>query len=125
MALSQSGEVLLIDRSTGYGILRIPHSQIADVQVKRSSQVVTDTHHSGRTTLGGLGGSFGMAYTMGGRSSSVSRTVDSYVLELRFQPERNGAVRTAFVPGGGDHRVVEELCAMIRRLEPAPLRMDA
>jgi hypothetical protein len=114
---AHAGEVILTDRTTGYEMLHIPAGQIADVQVKKFSQIITDTRHSGRTTVGGFGGALGMAYTMGGRSTSVTQSQDDYVLEVRYQPERNGAVRTVVIPGGSDHRVVEELCALVRRLE--------
>ena len=117
MVISRSGDILIADRPSGYNVLRIPAQQIADVQVKKFSQIVTDTRHAGRTTLGGFGGAMGMAYTLGGRSTSVTRSVEDYVLEIRYQTERNGEVRTAVVPGGRDHSTVEELCALIRRLE--------
>ena len=65
----------------------------------------------------GSGGSFGAAYTMGGTSTSVTQTVENYALEIRYQLEKNGPVSTVTVPGGSDRRVVEELCATIRRLE--------
>ncbi|MEG3153495.1 hypothetical protein [Sphingomonas sp. RB1R13] len=117
MAITRSGEVVMLDHAHQYEPLRLAPHQIADVRVERQSQQITQTHHGGRTSIAGLGGSFGMAYTMGGRSTSVTSTVDEYVLEIRYQMEKNGPVSTVTVPGGSDRRVVEELCASIRRLE--------
>ena len=116
MAVTRSGEVIILDRAHHYAPLRLAPHQIADVQVERQSRQFTQTHHGGRTSLIGLGGSFGAAYTMGG-STSVTRTVDEYALEIRYQLEKNGPVSTVVVPDGSDRRVVEELCATIRRLE--------
>ena len=117
IAMTGSGDVLILDHAHGYAPLRLEPHQIADVRVERQSQVFTQTRHGGRTSLIGLGGSFGAAYTMGGRSTSVTRTVDEYALEIRYQLVKNGPVDTVTVPGGSDRRVVEELCATIRRLE--------
>lgn len=117
MAMTQLGAVIILDRGHGYAPLQLLPSQIADVQVECNSQQFTQTLHSGRTTAAGLGGSFGMGYTMGGSSSSVTSTVNEYFLEIRYQLERNGPVATIIVPGGRDRRVVEELRATIRRLE--------
>ena len=117
MAVTRSGEVVILDRAHHYAPLRLAPHKIADVQVERQSRQFTQTHHGGRTSLTGLGGSFGAAYTMGGGSTSMTRTVDEYALEIRYQLEKNGPVNTVVVPGGSDRRVVEELCATIRRLE--------
>lgn len=117
MAMTRSGEVVILDRAHEYAPLRLVPDQIADVRVERQSQQFTQTHHGGRTSLMGLGGSFGAAYTMGGASTSVTSTVENYALEIRYQLEKNGPVSTITVPGGSDRRVVEELCATIRRLE--------
>lgn len=117
MGMTRSGEVVILDHAHRYAPLRLAPDQIADVRVERQSQQFTQTHHAGRTSLMGLGGSFGAAYTMGGRSTSVTSTVDEYALEIRYQLEKNGPVNTVTVPGGSDRRVVEELCATIRRLE--------
>ena len=117
MAISRSGDVVILNHAHGYAPLRLAPHQIADVQVERQSRQFTQTHQGGRTSLMGLGGSFGAAYTMGGMSTSVTRTVDEYALEIRYQLEKNGPVSTVIVPGGSDRRVVEELCATVRRLE--------
>lgn len=117
IAITSTGDVVILDHAHGYAPLRLALHQIADVRVERQSQVLTQTHHGGRTSLMGLGSSFGAAYTMGGRSTSVTSTIDEYALEIRYQLEKNGPVSTVVVPGGSDRRVVEELCATIRRLE--------
>lgn len=117
MAMTRSGEVVILDHAHRYAPLRLAPHQIADVQVERQSKQFTQTHHSGRTSLVGLSGSFGAAYTMGGASTSVTQTVENYALEIRYQLEKHGPVSTVTVPGGSDRRVVEELCATIRRLE--------
>jgi hypothetical protein len=117
MALSRTGELIVIDRSHGYVPLRLLPQQIADVHVECNSQQFIHTVHSGRTTIAGFGKSFGLGYTMGGNSTSVASTVSEYFLEIRYQLEKNGAVGTVIVPGGPERRVVEELCATIRRLE--------
>jgi len=117
MAMTRSGEVIIIDRAHHYEPLELLPHQIADVRVECNSQQFTQTLHSGRTTVGGFGKSFGMGYTMGGVSTSVTSTVNEYFLEIRYQLEKNGLVGTVVVPGGRERRVVEELCATIRRLE--------
>lgn len=117
MAMTRSGEVIILDRGHNYRPLRLLPHQIADVRVECNSQQFTQTLHSGRTTVGGFGKSFGLGYTMGGSSTSVTRTVNEFFLEIRYQLEKNGRVATVVVPGGPERRVVEELCATIRRLE--------
>ena len=115
--MSRSGELTILDRSHGYAPLQhLPH-QIADVRVECNSQQFIQTIHSGRTSVAGFGKSFGMGYTMGGSSTSVASTVNEYFLEICYQVEKNGMVGTVVVPGGRERRVVEELCATIRRLE--------
>lgn len=117
MGMTRSGEVIILDHAHHYTPLRLASDQIADVRVERQSQTLTQTHHGSRTSVMGLGSSFGAAYTMGGRSTSVTSTVDEFTLEIRYQLEKNGPVDTVSVPGGSDRRAVEELCATIRRLE--------
>jgi len=117
MAMTRSGEVIILDRGHSYEPLQILPHQVADVRVECNSKQFTQTLHSGRTTIGGFGKSFGMGYTMGGSSTSVTNTLNEYFLEIRYQLEKNGMVSTVVVPGGPERRVVEELCATIRRLE--------
>lgn len=117
MAMSRSGEVIILERGHGYQPLQILPHQLADVRVECNSRQFTQTLHSGRTTIGGFGKSFGMGYTMGGASTAVTNTINEYFLKIRYQLEKNGPVRTVLVPGGPERRVVEELCATIRRLE--------
>ena len=117
MGTTRGGEVIILERGQGYAPLRLAPHQIVDVRVERQSQQVTQTHHSGRTSIAGVSGSLGIAHTLGGSSTSVTRNIEEYVLEIRYQLERNGTVSTVVIPGGTDRRVVEELCATIRRLE--------
>lgn len=117
LALTPAGEIVVIDRSTNYQPLRIAAHQVADVRVERQAQLITHTRHSGRTIVGGFGNSFGIARTLGGSSTSVTRELEQYYLEIRYQLERNGRVETVIVPGGSERRVVEELCATIKRME--------
>lgn len=117
MAMTRSGELIIVDRSQGYVPLRLLPRHIAAVRVECNSQQFIQTIHSGRTSVAGFGKSFGMGYTMGGSSTSVASTVNEYFLEIRYQLEKNGVVGTIIVPGGRERKVVEELCATIRRLE--------
>ncbi|HEY0027418.1 MAG TPA: hypothetical protein VGC35_06070 [Allosphingosinicella sp.] len=117
MGVTRTGELIILDRGHDYVPLQLLPHQIADVRVECDSQQFIQTFHSGRTTVAGFGKSFGMGYTMGGSSTSVASTVNEYFLEIRYQIEKNGAVGTVVVPGGRERRVVEELCATIRRLE--------
>jgi hypothetical protein len=117
MGMTRTGELIIIDRGHGYVPLQLLPHQIADVRVECNSQQFIQTIHSGRTSVMGFGKSFGMGYTMGGSSTSVASTVNEYFLEIRYQLEKNGTVGTVVVPGGRERRVVEELCATIRRLE--------
>jgi hypothetical protein len=117
MGMTRSGKIIILDREHGYVPLQLMPNHIADVKVECNSQEFVETHHSGRTTVGGFGKSFGMGYMMGGRSTSVAQKVNEYFLEIRYQIEKNGPVATVVVPGGAERRVVEELYATIRRLE--------
>lgn len=115
--MTRSGEVIILDRGHDYRALRLLPHQIADVRVECNSLLFTQTLHSSRTAVGGFGKSFGFGYTLGGSSTSVTQTVNKYFLEICYQHEKNGRVATVVVPGGPERRVVEELCATIRRLE--------
>lgn len=117
MAMTRAGEVIILDRAQAYRPLRLRPHQIADVRVECNSRQFIQTLHSGQTTVGRFGKSFGMGYSTGGSSTSVAQTNNEYLLEIRYQLEKNGAVGTVIVPGGPERRVVEELCAAIRRLE--------
>ena len=117
LAITQAGQITIADRSTRYQLLRISPHQVADVRVEQQSQLITHTRHRGGTTLGAFGKGFGAAQTFGGRSTSVTQTLEQFFLELRYQLEKNGAVSTIVVPGGTDRKDVEEICAAIRRLE--------
>lgn len=117
MGMTSSGELIIVDRGHAYEPLKLLPHQIADVRVECNSKQFTQTLHSGRTTLAGFGKSFGMGYTMGGSSTSVTNTINEYFLEIRYQAEKNGMVATVVVPGGRERRVVEELCATIKRLQ--------
>lgn len=117
IAMTRPGEVLIVDHAHDYRLLRLLPAQIAGVKVECNSRQFVETLHSGRTTVGGFGGSFGMGYTMSGRSTSVTNTVNEYFLEIQYQLEKNAMVQTVIVPGGADRRVPEQLCATIRRLE--------
>lgn len=124
LAVTRAGDLLLLSRDAGYQLLRLHPREIADVRVTCTSQHVTQTHNPGRALMGGLGGSFAAGFMLGSRSMSVTSTINEYLLEIRYQLERNGPVGTIFVPGGNDRRVVEELCVTISRLE-APASQDS
>lgn len=87
------------------------------MSVEREARHITHTRHSGGTTIGAFGKGFGAAQTFGGRSTSVTETLEQSFLEIRYQLQKNGEVATIVVPGGTDRKVVEELCVCIRRLE--------
>jgi hypothetical protein len=117
VAISQAGEITVADRSTGYHLLRILPQQVASVKVEREARHITHTRHSGATTLGAFGKGFGVAQTFGGRSTSVTETVEQFFLEICYQLQKNGAVSTVVVPCGPVRRDAEELCMAIERLE--------
>lgn len=117
IAMTRAGEVLIVDYAHDYRLLRLLPAQIAGVKVECNSRQFVETLHSGRTTVGGFSGSFGMGYTLPGRSTTVTNTVNEYFLEIQYQLEKNAMVSTVIVPGGADRRVPQELCATIRRLE--------
>jgi hypothetical protein len=115
-ALTAGGELFLVDRSTAYELLRLAPDQVAGVSVERNVTQVTQTRHSGRSVIGGLGGGLFGAWVSGGRSTSVSRDVEEASLEIRYQLEPNGLVGVAVVPFGADRRSADAACAMISRL---------
>lgn len=115
-ALSSAGELLLVDRSSGYELLRLGPSQVAGVSVEREVTQVTRTRHSGRSVFGGMAGGFFGGWVSGGRSTSVSRAYEEAYLEIRYQVEPNGLVRVAVVPFGDDRRGADSACAMVGRL---------
>jgi len=114
--LTAASELLLVDRSTGYGLVRLSPDHIADVAVEREVTQVTTTRHSGRSVIGGGGGGFFGGWVSGGRSTSVSRNFEEAYLEIRYQLEPNGLVRVAVVPFGSDRRGADAACAMVARL---------
>lgn len=111
------GTLVALVRAHGYQPLTIAASCIADVRVRSDRQMVTSTVHSGRSMIGAGSSSVGLGHMLGGSSSSVSREVGEYFLEIRYQLAHNGPVECLVIPGGGSDRVVEDLCAAIRRLE--------
>lgn len=115
-ALTRAGELLLVDRSSGYELLRLAPDQIAEVSVERDVTQVTTTRHSARTFIGGAGGGLFGGWVSGGRSMSTSRILEDVYLEIRYQLEANGAVGYAVVPFGPDRRGADAACAMIARL---------
>jgi hypothetical protein len=116
-ALTTGGELLLVDRSSGYELLRLTREQIAGVSVERNLTQVTQTRHSGRSVIGGFGGGLFGGWVSGGRSTSVSRDIEEAYLEIRYQLEPNGLVGVAVVPFGADRRTADSACAMIARLQ--------
>ena len=114
-ALTKGGELLLADRSSGYQLLRLTPDRIADVSVEREVTQVTQTRHSGRTVIGGVGGGLFGGWVSGGRSTSVSRDLEEAYLEIRYQLEANGPVAVAVVPFGANRRAADSACAEILR----------
>ena len=114
--LTAGGELLLVDRSTGYELLWLTPGQIADVRIEREVTQVTSTRHSGRSVVGGVGGGLFGGWIGGGRSTSVSRNVEEAYLEIHYQRQVNGMVGVAVAPFGSDRRGADAACAMIRRL---------
>jgi hypothetical protein len=120
LAVSRDGSLVVAARGTGYEQLRLSPRQIADVRVERDVAHVTSTRHSGRTVVGGSGGALMGAHVSGGRSTSVTRTVEDVCIELAYQLEPNGAVGTIIVPFGDDRCRAEATAALIRRLQGQP-----
>lgn len=120
LAVTQTGHVVIADRSTNYNHLWLTKEQIVNVSVEREATHITKTSHSGSFTFGSVSGSgFLSAFTTGGRSSSTTQTVETAFLEIRYQFERNGAVYTLVIPFGEDRRGADELRATIMLLEAA------
>lgn len=117
LGLTAAGQVVVSGLATGYRLLALSPSQIADVKVERRAEVITHTSHSGSTGVGFVGKSFAVGQSFGGRSTSVSQTVEYYALELRYQLERNGKIHTLTIPGDSSRTTVEEICTAIRRME--------
>lgn len=117
LALTRSGKLVIADRSTDYTHLWLSPEQIVNVSVEREATQFTNTKHSGTYTFGGVSqGMFG-AFTTGGRSKSVTTTVETAFLEIRYQLERNGSVYTSVVPFDTDRRGADDVCIAIKRLE--------
>lgn len=110
LAIQRGGHLLLTDRSTGYVPYALGSEQIVGVSVERRATHITDGDTHGHVGL------FGGVKT---QTRSVTRTVESASLEIRYQLEPNGMVRTAVVPFGDDRRGAEELCGTISRLVSA------
>jgi hypothetical protein len=117
IGISDAGEIIVANRATGYHMLRILPHQIGDVSVEREARHITHTRHSGGTTVGAFGGSIGVAQTFGGRSTSVTETIEQFFVEIRYQVRKNGEVSTIVVPCGPVRKDAEELCVAVRRLE--------
>jgi hypothetical protein len=117
-ALTTAGELLLVDRSSGYELLRLGPDQIAGVSVEREVTQVTTTRHSGRSVIGGTGGGLFGGWVSGGRSTSVSHDIEEVSLEIQYQLEVNGPVACSAVPFGPDRRGADAACAMIARMRP-------
>lgn len=122
-ALTTGGELLLVDSSSAYELLRLAPDQIAGVSVEREVTQVTQTRHSGRSVFGGMAGGFFGGWVSGGRSTSVSRNYEAVHLEIRYQLAPNGLVRVAVVPFGEDRCGADAACAMVARLA-ASARLD-
>lgn len=118
LAITRDGQVVIVDRSTDYSHLWLGQGQIVNVSVEREATQITNTKHSGRFTLGGVSrrGLFG-GYTMGGRSKSTTKVVETAFLEIRYQLERNSSVYTSVIPFNANRRGADELCAAITRIE--------
>jgi hypothetical protein len=116
-ALTKGGDLVLVDRSTGYEIVRLTPDLIAGVSVEREVTQVTETRHSGRSVIGGVGGGIFGGWISGGRSTSVSRDVEEAYLEICYQLEPHGLARVAVVPFGSDRRGAQAACAMIARVQ--------
>ena len=118
LTVTQRGELVLVDRSTSYEELWLHPKQISNVSVEREATQITNTRHGGRFALGGVSSSgFFGGYTFGGRSRSVTQTVETAFLEIHYQLERNGMTYTTVIPFGADRRGADALCATITRLE--------
>jgi hypothetical protein len=117
-AITGRGHVVIATYDTDYQQRWLNVGQIVEVSVERDATVFTQTRESGRFTFGGFSGGLFGGFTTGGRANSVSTTVETAFLEIRYQLERNGSVQTCVVPFGNDRRGADEWRAMIGRLQP-------
>lgn len=119
LSITQRGDVVLVDRATGYQQLWLNPSNLVAVNVEREAKLITNTKHSGRLSVGGASGGLLGGYLLGGRSRSTTHTIETAFLEIHFQLERNGVTQTAVIPFGDDRRAADALCATLRRLDQA------
>ncbi|KPH88486.1 hypothetical protein [Komagataeibacter intermedius] len=117
LAITRQGEVIVMDQKSDYRKRYLRADQIVGVQVEREATHITNTRHGGRFTIGGLSrsGLFG-GYTFGGRSRSITRTVETAFLELQYQLDPNGVTYMTIVPFGNARREADALCTTIRRM---------
>ncbi|WP_376965134.1 hypothetical protein ABNQ39_29955 [Azospirillum sp. A26] len=119
LAITRGGHLVIVDRSTDYNQLWLNRQQIVSVSVEREATHIAKTSHGSSLSFGWVsGGGFLSAWTMGRRSTTRIRTVETAFLEIRYRFEQNGAVYTAVVPFGEDRRGADELLAAIMLLEP-------
>jgi hypothetical protein len=120
LALTESGDLVLITRNYAFTESFIRPGQIIDAKVERRRSQVTRTEHGGSLTIGGLFGSrwFG-AVNSGSSSKSVTHEIEEVALEIQAQPERGRPVVTFVVPFGTDRRWAEEICLLINQFRQA------
>jgi hypothetical protein len=119
LGLSRDGRLLLVCRSSGYEELHLSSRQVADVRVNRNVAAFTSTSHSGHRIYGSSDSLLG-AYVTGGRSTSITRVLESASLRIAYQLEINAAVLSIEIPFK-DADLAENLCALIRRMQPRPI----
>lgn len=59
------------------------------------------------------------SYNSGSKSSSVTESVDTSLLEIQAQPEPGHPVVTFVVPFDNDRRAAEQLCLLINQFRAA------
>lgn len=124
LAITHDRDLIIADRSTGYAFERVPACAIREVTIDRQSTQITNTRHGPRFTMGG-GSTFFGAASFGGRSRSVSRSIETVTLELRFRHPITAPMRTAFIGFGLNRSGAADLRVVLLEVASPPTPQDS
>ena len=110
------GEIFLVERATGYEVVRLGREWIADVEIVTDTTVhLTETHRPGLmlgVPLGGLVGGLALA----GRATTTAKVAERHGVALRYQKTADGALFPCAIPFGGDRDGAVSLKLVLDRL---------